>query len=441
MNKKLNLFDLTSLGVGTIIGAGVFSMMGYGIAYTGRGIVFALFLAMFLVVMQSIRYPILASVFDVEGGMYGLNSLTNPRIFAGFNAASDMLFKIGSQSVTALAISQYILVLAPGLEQYSKVVAVLCLTIGYIIAINGDKFAAQVQNIMVLLMYIALGIFVVYGFMNMDASAYAGEPMFPNGMGGLIMAIALMSYTCNGFQYVINMGKASKNPKRNIPLAFFLSALIAACIYALIGFAATHAFPYASIAGKNLGDVAKMMMPTGLHTFFIVGGALFALSTSLLGGISSGYRPIQASARDGWFPAGLAKESKRGTPYVFALLYILGLVPILFGLELSDLVTMSLIPSGLLVAVANFSAMNVPTRFANEWAESGNKMSAGLYRVLMVSSTIASIILVTYCFISNSLKVATIIITAIIFIYSFMRSKSDKVNIQVQTEFAANDEK
>ena len=73
MNKKLNLFDLTSLGVGTIIGAGVFSMMGYGIAYTGRGIVFALFLAMFLVVMQSIRYPILASVFDVEGGMYGLN--------------------------------------------------------------------------------------------------------------------------------------------------------------------------------------------------------------------------------------------------------------------------------------------------------------------------------------------------------------------------------
>lgn len=49
--KKLNLFDLTSLGVGTIIGAGIFSMLGYGIAYTGRGIVVTLFLSMLLVVL------------------------------------------------------------------------------------------------------------------------------------------------------------------------------------------------------------------------------------------------------------------------------------------------------------------------------------------------------------------------------------------------------
>lgn len=433
--KKLNLFDLTSLGVGTIIGAGIFSMLGYGIAYTGRGIVVTLFLSMLLVVLQSVRYPILTRVFDLDGGMYGYNALTNPKIYVGFSAASDLFFKVGSQSVTALSIVQYLTVLFPAIGNYARLVAILVLTVFYLIAIAGDKFAAQIQNVMVVLMYIALGLFVVFGFMNMDPSAYQGEPMFPNGVNGMLMATALMSYTCNGFQYVINMGRAAEKPKRNIPLAFLLSALIAAALYALIGFSATHAYPYSTIAGMNLGDIAKMMMPNTLYTFFVVGGALFALSTSLLGGISSGYRPLVASAKDGWFPAILAKETKSGKPYIFGLMYLMGLIPLALGLKLNDLVTMSLIPSGLLIIVSNFYAMNVPTKFEKEWRESGIKMSVGLYRFLLVISMVASMILVAYCFLSNSFKIAVVIVTIAIFAYGALRSRSKNVNIHVQNEF------
>lgn len=108
MEKKLNVFDLTSIGVGTIIGAGVFSMLGYGIAYTGRGIVLALFLAMALVILQSIRYPILANVFELDGGMYALDALTCPRVCAGFTAANDVFFKLGTQSVTVIAFAMYL---------------------------------------------------------------------------------------------------------------------------------------------------------------------------------------------------------------------------------------------------------------------------------------------------------------------------------------------
>ena len=68
-----------------------------------------------------------------------------------------------------------------------------------------------------------------------------------------------------------------------IPLAFCLSALVGAALYAFIGFAATHAFPYADIAGKNLGSIAEMMMPPALSKFFIIGGALFALNWWLSG--------------------------------------------------------------------------------------------------------------------------------------------------------------
>ena len=62
MEKKLNLFDLISIGVGCIVGSGVFALMGVGIAYTGRGIVLALFLAMALCVLQSIAFPLLTRI-------------------------------------------------------------------------------------------------------------------------------------------------------------------------------------------------------------------------------------------------------------------------------------------------------------------------------------------------------------------------------------------
>lgn len=435
VEKKLSLFDLTSIGVGTVIGAGVFSMMGYGIAYTGRGITIALFLAMLLVVLQSIRYPILASVFELDGGMYAIDSLTSPTVILGFSAANDVFFKLGTQSVTVISLAMYLEILFPGLQPYRKLVAVVVLTLTFVCVLVGTKFAARVQNVMCVMMYLALALFVVYGFTHMDPAAYAEEPMLINGVPGLMMAAALMSYTCNGFQYVISMGKAAKNPKRDLPLGFFLAALIAAGLYALIGFAATHAFSYADTAGANLGDLAKLMMPHGLYMFFLVGGAIFALGTSLVGGLSASYRPLMASAKDGWLPAFFGKTTKKGTPYVLAFLYVVGIVPVLLGLDLDDLVTMQLVPLGIVIALTNVCALNTPERFAKEWKESGIKLPVTIYRVLLILAIAASAILVTYCFISNDFKVAVTIITICLFLYGFLRSKFGHIEIAAKKEY------
>ena len=437
MKKKLNLFDLISLGVGTIIGSGIFSLLGYGIAYTGRSIIIALFLAMFLVVMQSVRYPILTSIFELKGGMYGVDSMTNPKVCSGFVAASDLFFKIGTSSVTCLALVEYLMVLFPGIALYKKLAAAVLLTVFYIIAAVGDKFAAKVQNLMVILMYVALGLFVVYGLKNYNPAAYAGEPFVMNGFAAFMGATALMSYTCNGFQYVINMGEAAEQPKRDIPLGYFISAFVAAAIYALIGFAATHAFSYGEIAGQNLGYIAKLMMPNALYNFFVIGGAMFALATSLLGGIASGYRPVQAAAKDGWWPEFLAKDTKVGVPNVYFLLYILSLVPILAGIDLNDLAAMSLIPSGILGAITNFYALKVPETYAKEWGESSVKMSPGMYRFLLIAASVASLTIAYYAFSSNNFKIPAIIITIAIFVYGYIRSKSDKINIQAKQVYNA----
>lgn len=440
MEKKLSLFDLISIGVGCIIGSGVFALMGIGISYSGRGITLALFIAMALCVMQSISLPLLTRVFEVEGGEYTINSLICPPVATGFTVGRDVIFRAGSYAVTALAMAQYLARLFPALEAHSKITALVVLTLAFASVLPGDKVAAQVQNIMCIFMYIALGLFVIYGIMNIDTAAYAGEPMLPNGINGLVMAVALMSYTCNGFQYVVNMGKGAKNPTRNIPLAFCLSALVGAMIYGLIGFAATHAYSYNEINGTNLGGIAEKMMPYGLYMFFLVGGALFALGTSMVGGIISGYRPLMSCARDGWLPGFFAKRTKKGgVPYVYAILYIISVVPILAGLDLGDVATICLFPGAIQKIFVNIYAMVVPNHYEEEWKKSGMKMPVGIYRMLLVLSSLAAAALGFFYFTSNSkLQMTMILVTIGICVYSILCTKFGHIDIAARKEYVAS---
>lgn len=351
----------------------------------------------------------------------------------------DVLFRAGSLAVGVLAIAQYMTLLLPVLENYSKVVALLILALGCLCVFAGDKAAAHVQNVMCIFMYAALILFVVYGVIKMDSSAYAGEPMFINGTSGLIMAIALMSYTCNGFQYVVNMGKAADKPTRNIPLAFCLSALVGAGIYALIGFAATHAYSYADISGKNLGSVAEMMMPGGLYKFFVIGGALFALGTSLVGAIISAYRPLMACARDGWLPSSLTKTTKNGTPaYVLLLLFLLGAIPIILGLNMGDVATICLFPGAIVKILTNLYAMSIPKRFGKEWDSRTMRVSPGLYKTLLVISSCASVVLGVFYFISNNLKGIMLLVTIGVFGYSVLCKKFGHIEVAAQKEYVEN---
>ena len=439
MEKKLNLFDLISIGVGCIIGSGVFALMGVGINFAGRGITLALFLAMLLCVLQSVSLPLLTRIFEVEGGEYTANSLICPTLVTGFSVGRDIVFRAGSFAVTALALSSYLARVIPALAAYPKISSLVVMTLAFLCAMAGDKAAAQVQNIMCIFMYAALGLFVVFGIMNMNASAYAGEPMLPNGTTGLIMAIALMSYTCNGFQYVVNMGKAADKPTRNIPLAFCLSALVGALIYGLIGFSATHAYAYSEIAGTNLGGIAEKMMPHGLYLFFLVGGAIFALSTSMVGGIISGYRPLMTCARDGWLPAVLSRRTQKGgVPYVYAVLYGISAVAIIAGLDLGDVATICLFPGAIQKVAVNLYAMTVPDRYVKEWKASGMKLSVGLYRALLVISSIAAIILGYFYFTSNDLKGIMIAVTIGIAVYAVLVTKFGHVEISAKKEYAEN---
>ena len=104
--KKMSLFDLTFMAIGGIIGAGIFSMVGTGIATTGRSVALALLVGMVFTMSQQIRMVFTAGMFQLSGGMYSQNALVLSPFLTGVSAVVTLVTSV-SFSVFGISMAQY----------------------------------------------------------------------------------------------------------------------------------------------------------------------------------------------------------------------------------------------------------------------------------------------------------------------------------------------
>ncbi len=426
MEKKLGVFDLVSIGIGSIIGAGIFSMLGYGVAYTGKSVGLALICAMLLIAFQSVKTIYMASMFSLSGGMYAQSAKILPPIFTGVSAAQTITGCM-SFAVYGIALADYLAQLIPATAPYQRAIAVVILVVFFFIAAKGTGWIARVQNVMAVMMYLGLGLIVVFGFKHiLSNGGFTAEPYFFNGRLGFFKAIAIMSYTCNGGSMIVNFANETKNPKKTIPLAYLITTLSAALIYFLIGTAASGGFPYEQIAGKNLGYIAQQVMPQMLYLFFIICGAMFALTTSLLGGVAACVNPVIYATKDGWLPKFL--DNRRNVLLMIAAVTIGTAVT---GMDLDTIVSFVLVPGAITGALSNILAIRIPKLFPQEWEESSMKVPFGVFVVLMLISIAANLYTAIFSMVGMSklLVIGNLGMTIGLFVYSYLRIKAGKVNI------------
>ena len=425
MEKKLKLFDLVSLGVGSVIGAGIFSTLGAGIALTGRSVALALVFGMLFSSLQQLRILFMSSMFSLKGGDYAQQALILPPIFTGASAAMFLVRNV-MFSIFGISITQYLVQLIPALAPYTKLVGIIVLLLFFFVAGKGAGALAAVQNVMTIMMYIALGVLVVFGVFKVQAGGFAGEPYFYNGASSFLTAIAICSFACNGASTIVNMSDISENPKKNIPFAFALITVICAAIYYLLGYVSAGVLPYAEVAGKSLGVTAQQVLPAPLYVFFIVGGAMGALTTTLLAGIAAIPAPISAAAEDGWLPAIFKKKIN-----VTIAMCIISVVPIIFDVSITAIVAFLTVPGMIITAYTNFKAISIPKKFPEEWENCSLKMPYPVYVLLMVASIVASLFTAVYSLrsLSTTAMIGNIVFTVVLFVYAWIRIKSGKVNI------------
>ena len=333
MNKKLNFWDCMGFCIGQIIGSGIMVLTGVVIGFTGHGTPLAFILAACLAITTMIPFTFLASTLPTNGAGYNyIKRLIGNK--AGFFYLCSFVLTQVLIATYAKGFASYFVAVFPSFNEAA--VAMTALTIAVVVNLIGLKTSAIVQKVMVVFLLFSLGIFVAFGLPQVDWSVLemSKANIMPNGIKSFLVGVALLSFATSGAKFVAENGDEIENPQKNIPKAMICSTLLVASFYAMIGVVASGVLPLEEVAFQNLTVVAKKIFPPTVYLFFVIGGAMFALMTTLNGTLSWVTRGLQSAAKEGWLPEAFAKENKGGAPVLLLMIfYVVGALPILTGMS------------------------------------------------------------------------------------------------------------
>ncbi len=426
--KQLGFIDCMGIGIGQIIGSGVMVLTGVVVGVTGHGTPLAFILAAVLVICTMISAVVLSSAIPSNGGGYSyVKRLISPRagfVYLGMFVLSQVLI-----ATFALGFAQYFAALVPSANQ--TLVAMIILTIATIINLIGIKTAASVQNIMVACLLAALLLFAIFGLPKVTWSnmALTSANLMPNGVKNFLQGIALLSFATGGAKFLAETAGEVKDAGKTVPRAMILSTVIVAVFYALVGVVASGVLPLDQVAYQPLTLVAQTIFPAWLYYFFVIGGALFALATTLNGTLSWVTRGLQLSAQDGWLPPVLAKENKGGTPVILLLIfYVVGAIPILTGMDTTTISNMGVGVNQVLLVMEVIACWRLPKLMPQAYENATMKLKLPLLRVLLVLSIVLNVgtFVITMDGMTPVVWGATIAFVILLIVYTMIRWKHVK---------------
>lgn len=430
LKKVLGLTDVLGIAIGQIIGAGVMSLTGIGIQMTGSGITPAFILSAVITLLTMFPIAILGSTLPTTGGMYQYTSrLLSPK--TGIFWLMLFMFLQITLSLYALSFAQYLEGLFPGVPV--RTVAFSLLTILFIVNIIGIKSASIIGNLMVITLIVALSCFIIFGIPHVNFGVFNSNSMFPDGFTGFFTAVGLVSFATGGAQVVAELGGEMKNPKRDIPIVIIVATIFVGILYAFIASIAVGVLPIPEVSGRPLTSVAKEILPTPIFIFFMIGGAMFALATTLNSTFTWVTKSLLIAIHDGYLPKALGHVNKRfGTPHWLLLIfYIIGAIPIVTGMSLNVVAQLGTGISLIVFAFPALAVTQLPEKYPEAYKQSPFKVP---YPVLIVIAVTAIIVLLyqSYLLISD-LKISYIIGTLIYILLSLAIAQisNSKANLNI----------
>ena len=318
LKRTLNLLDATAIGVGAIIGAGIFVVLGPAVGYAGPAVIVSMVIAATVALFTALSFAELGSAIPRQGGTYEFAyQMISP--FAAFISGCMWLFgQTVAGAAVSLGLASYVVAMFPFLSL--KIVAISAALVLTVLNLVGTKYSAMVNNVLVLVKILILCLFVGFGAFQVNSQNYT--PFAPNGIVGVLQAAGFIFFAYIGFGRIAALGEEVKNPKKTLPLAILLALVTSVILYVATGLVATGLQNYRTLAGSGspLADAARA---TGNSTLVatISFGAIIATVSVLLTNLVGLSRVSFAMARNGQLPKSLATiHSKLGTPYVSILM-------------------------------------------------------------------------------------------------------------------------
>jgi len=336
LSREMSAFSVAMIGVGAMIGAGIFVLTGIAAGVAGPGLIIAFGLNGVVTLFTAMSYAELGSCFHSAGGGYlwVKSSLPHPNGFlAGWmnwfaSSVACSLYALGFGAYFAHVLEGFG-IHVPVIPYFSieKTLAVgACLLLAYI-NYKGASEAGLVGTIVTLSKVVVILLFIGFGLWAMKGMPeWKGnfDPFLPMGVGSIFSAMGLTFIAFQGYEVIAQCSEEVMDPGRSIPKAIFMALSIVIPIYLLVAFVAIGAIHGEGMpTWKFLGNMkelavveaAKQFAPGG-GVIVLVGGLLSTLS-ALLATIFSSSRVALAMARDHNLPAFLGKiHQEKKTPHL-----------------------------------------------------------------------------------------------------------------------------
>jgi len=377
----LKLLDVTMIGIGGMIGAGIFVLTGIAAGEAGPALVLAFLFNGLVTTLTAMAYAELGSALPVTGGGYSWIKMGLGSTQGFLSGWMDWFAHAVAGTLYAMGFGRFAteLWLMAGLPHFGLSVELMSLIFMTLIgvaftAINymGASEAGKVGNIVTGSKIAILGLFVVAGLAAMGRTnawqARFTTGFMPNGIGGVLVAMGLTFIAFEGYEIIAQSGEEVVNPKRNIPRAIFIALGVAVLIYALVAFVAIGAtqVPEGSVmeVWQYLGEKKEIAVVEAAGQFLPYGAVILLISalastmSALNATTYSSSRVSFAMGRDHNLPAIFARiHPKRHTPY-WAVIITGGLIIAMgWSLPISEVAAASSIMFLLLFAQVNVTVM------------------------------------------------------------------------------------
>ena len=355
LKRSLGLFDAFAIGLGAIVGAGIFVVIGVAASLAGPALLLSLLIAGIVSAFSAISFVHLARFIPREGGGYEYaHELVSP--FGGFISGwMWLLSNIVTGSAVALGFAGYLAVYIP--LPMNLIAAIACL---FITAINyiGIRESAIANNVLVIFKIIILLLFVAFGLLLIKGAFFS--PFVPNGGMGVMEGAAVIFFAFSGFGRVAMISEEVRDPTRTVPRAIILAVFVSGVIYALVAIVAIGMVGPASLGASNSALAEAAILEGKLMSNLVVIGALAATLSVLLTTLLGVSRITFAMGRNHDLPVILSKlHPKRQTPYIAIIFF--GLLMTAFALTTDILKAVAISNFGSLVyyLIANLAAVRI----------------------------------------------------------------------------------
>lgn len=429
---KLSLIETISLAVGFTIGSGIITQTGIGIGMTGRSIFLAFLVSAILFLISFRPIFIMSTILPTTSAAY---VFSKELIHEDVGIFYAYVYFLGRMTIAVFGISlaQYMASIVPALSGNiaQRIVAIVVLTIFFVVNLFGVKAAAKIQNIMCIVLIAGLLLYVICGMGKVDYHSYFTNGFMTGGMGGFYAAVSLLYFAVGGAYIITDFASSIQNASK-VMVKVIVGVTLAVCvIYMLMGMVASGSVPVEQAAGKPLTVSALAVMPnTVCYIFFVAGACIGALVTTMNSSFVWYTNALIKPCEDGYFPKRLAEKNKYGVPWrLMVIFYLFGLIPAAIGMDLMVLSKMAIGLTILGTCIPMAGVLMLPYKYEKKWSES---KYAGKYprwrRICMVMITYTVLATQVYSlFAGNPLWSNVIIVTYMAIVIVGIRIRRYKI--------------